>query len=328
MANAPLKVGLVGASGYWATRLIPNLERLPELEIVAASSHTTPPEDFRDRFPERVSLTQDPGDLFQNPGIDAVILSTPAATHFSLVHQALLMGKHVLVEKPLTLEATAAERLFALAERNNCVLMVDHTYLFSRHLTALKELVDSEIGEPALHQSQRANLGIVRPDCNVVWDLGYHDIYMLRYLYPNDRIVSVTAAGAAHVHPGVVDVCDFAFEFESGLYASVHASWLTPVKVRRIFIAGSRGAAEYLDDARLLHHRKFLEVDRGVDEGEAEVPLPADNNPLANMLAHFAECVRAGRPSPLASGETAIEVVRLAEKVNAALVKGRRVNVD
>lgn len=333
MTENRTRVGLIGASGYWAARLLPNLYNLSEFEVAAASSRKTPLKKLVERLQPETRATRNFSDILADPRIEAVIIATPGATHFEIAREALQAGKHVLAEKPLTLDSREAARLVNLADRNNRILMVDHTYLFSKHITEFKKLLDSGlIGRPIFHHSGRANLGIIRTDCNVVWDLGYHDLYLIRHLYPEGNIRQVSASGSAHLVPGIEDVCDFGLEFEDGLYASSHLSWLTPVKVRRVVISGERGALEYRDDRQIFIHDKAIETKRGHlsvrDQGEREQALPAENNPLGQMLQHFHECVRERRKSPIASAEHSLEVVRLAEAVCRAMKSGRRVRIS
>jgi len=86
-----------------------------------------------------VPAVADAAALFAGPGIDAVVIATPVASHFPLAMAALRAGKHVLVEKPLTGSADEARALVEESERRGLVLMVDHTFVFSPAVGALRE---------------------------------------------------------------------------------------------------------------------------------------------------------------------------------------------
>jgi predicted dehydrogenase len=121
-----VRFGLIGL-GYWGPKLARNLESLPQasLEIVADLS----PASLKRAKQERpwITTTDKIEDVFTS-NVDAVVIATPVSTHFELARTALLHGKHVLVEKPLTASVAEAEELVALARQQNRILLVGHTF--------------------------------------------------------------------------------------------------------------------------------------------------------------------------------------------------------
>lgn len=186
--------------GYWGPNLLrnfssqsgchvkwvaePNLERRKYVEANYPKTQTTP--DWR------IAV----GD----PEVEAVIIATPAATHYALAKAVLDAGKHVLVEKPLTMVTSQADELVALASAKSRTLMVGHTFLYNPAVRYLKQLLDKgELGQIYYIYSQRLNLGQVRSDVNVWWNLAPHDISIMLYLMNGELPVSAVAQGVDYI---------------------------------------------------------------------------------------------------------------------------------
>ena len=191
-------VGVIGC-GYWGPKLARNFNDLPNATLVAAA-------DIReDRLAELVNAypsvktTRNYRDLFSED-INAIVIATPVNSHFPLASEALQAGKHVLVEKPITAVADQAQELIDLAAQQNLTLMVGHTFEFNPAVEAVREIVQSgELGDIYYINSIRANLGLLQPDINVMWDLAPHDISIMRYVLGSDP-QRVSARGAVFVN--------------------------------------------------------------------------------------------------------------------------------
>src|SRR5438874_5607556 len=141
-----VKVGLVGF-GYWGPKLMRNFSDMAEASLAWCA----------DLSSERLAMVsaQHPGvrttqsyDEMLASDVDAVVVATPIRTHYRLAKAALLAGKHVMVEKPLTNSALEAEELTQLAESLGLTLMVGHTFIYNGAVRALRDIVQSgEIGE-------------------------------------------------------------------------------------------------------------------------------------------------------------------------------------
>src|SRR5207248_739814 len=158
------RVALVGL-GYWGPNLARNFDELAELRWLCDASPDAL-ERYGQRYPQ-ARLTTELEELLADPGLDAVVVATPAITHHELSKRALEAGKHVLVEKPPGMNATDAEELCTIAEERSLVLMPGHLLLYHPAVRALKELVDAgELGEVFCVYSNRQNLGKIRTDEN------------------------------------------------------------------------------------------------------------------------------------------------------------------
>jgi predicted dehydrogenase len=323
-----LRFGLIGL-GYWGPKLARNLESLPQasLEIVADLN----PLALKKAKDERpwIKTTGRIEDVFDS-AVDAIVIATPVSTHFELARTALLHGKHVLVEKPLTACVAEAEELIALAEQENRILMVGHTFQYSPAVKELRQLIqDGELGDIYCVEIERLNLGLFRSDIDVIWDLAPHDASILWSLLGKSP-TRIEAHAHAHLHPTIYDVAHLNIEYETGTTAHIHVSWLHPDKVRRVTVIGDKRMAIY-DDTNPAEMLKIFNkgADRGVDpivsyrHGAITIPHIEWMEPLRLECEDFARSIRTGE-QPVANGRIGLEVVRLLTAAEASL-RGRQI---
>ena len=127
----PLKLAIFGL-GRWGTHLLRNFLALPGAQVVAlVDPDLKQLQDRRDRFHlgEAVTCYDVWPQALAHPGLDAVVIATPASTHYAMIKAALEADLHVLSEPP-TLESATSAALYRLAQAQQRQLMVDHTYLF------------------------------------------------------------------------------------------------------------------------------------------------------------------------------------------------------
>jgi predicted dehydrogenase len=243
-----IRIGVIGC-GYWGPLHIRSFSATPGATVTLAA----------DLSPERrahivatypaVCTVARAEELLAGP-VDAVAISTPAGSHARLASLALSAGKHVLVEKPLTTASADAATLIEQAARSGRTLMVGHTFLYHAAVRALRELVRSgELGRVYYLDSKRVNLGLHRKDVDVIWDLATHDLAILRYVLDADPLTA-TAHGAAFHDPGTAEVAYVELRYPANVLATLHVSWLDPVKTRRLTVVGSRRMAVWDDVER------------------------------------------------------------------------------
>jgi predicted dehydrogenase len=326
-----VRVGAIGC-GYWGPNVIRNLDELPDVYLCSVCD--SDPHRLRPvaaRYPN-ARATTNLADILEDPNTDAVYIATPVSTHFSLVKQALLYGKHVLVEKPLATTPEQAEQLAQLAADRGRTLMVGHTFVFSPPVRKVKELIDSgQVGPIYYVESTRVNLGLFQKDVSVLWDLGPHDVSIL--LYWLDEVPrTVSARGRSFHGETLEDVAFVTLEFPSGILAQLQISWLAPSKLRRTSIVGRQRMVVY-DDLEPVEKVKVF--DRGVDRepasfgefqltyrsGDILIPRLDTTEPLRLECAHFVECIHTGR-EPDANPRSGIDVVRVIQAAERSLREG------
>jgi predicted dehydrogenase len=328
----PIHIAVIGA-GNWGFNHVRTFGQLAGCKLVAVSDLTARNLDkVRQQFPQ-VITSEDYTEVLDLPGLQGVVVATTAATHYPIARNALERGKHVLIEKPMTLDVGEAEELIELAERKNLVLMVGHILLFHPVVVSLKRYIErGTLGKIHYIYSKRVNLGQVKKDENSLWSLAPHDISVMLYLlgqFPEE----VSATGQAFISQSVQDVVFFSLKFPDGPMGHGHASWLDPGKMRQFTIVGSRQMAVF-DDMEPVE--KLRLYDKGVDivesydsygdaltlrQGDITIPSVKMSEPLRNECLHFLECIREGK-RPLADGINGLEVLSILQAAQKSLENG------
>jgi predicted dehydrogenase len=313
--------------GYWGKNLARNFAELGILEAVvdlnpsaahaAAVAHKVRTASFED--------------VLTDPRIDGISIASPAEMHFVQAKAALEAGKHVYVEKPMTLAVAEAEELCALAQRLDLRLMVGHLLQYHPAFVKLRELVQTgDLGRLHYVYSSRLALGKFRREENVLWSFGPHDISMILSLFGTEPH-HVTAQGNVSHLPGIADMVTLQMHFPGGGSGHVKTSWMHPFKEQRLVVIGEKAMATFEDtepawDQKLkLYHHKFDTADR--------VPSPLKANALAVAVAplepllvecrHFAECIDVGI-TPLTDGFEGLRVLRVLDQAECALRENLR----
>jgi len=330
MSKAP-HIALLGC-GYWGKNLARNLHELGALRLVcdpAESGRLTVGE-----IAPRVETSSEFNDALKSGDIEAVVIATPAETHFELAAAALNAGKDVFVEKPLALQASEGEQLNDLAQELGRVLMVGHLLEYHPAVVRLHELIDAgELGNVNYIYSNRLNFGKVRTEENALWSFAPHDVAVILRLL-GEMPVEVTCAGGSYLTPGLADVTVSTLLFQSGRRAHIFVSWLNPFKEQKLVVMGEQRMAVFND---VTAEDKLVLYDQRVDfheampvlqiDGQQAIAL-SDDEPLRRECEHFLECV-ATRNIPLTDAESGVRVLRVLEACQASLQEnGRPISLD
>jgi predicted dehydrogenase len=240
-----VRVAVVGV-GYWGPNLVRNLQLIDGCDgVVAFDLDESRLKGIVRHYPSTVIAPSFEA-VLEDPGVAAIVLSTPAKTHADLARRALEAGKSVLVEKPLAMTAAEARGVIGLARDRELLVMAGHTFLFSPPVRAVADMVrEGRLGTPLYVQSSRVNLGIHRSDVDVIWDLAPHDLSIL-WAWLGEHPTSVSAIGRSSAG-APVDVAFLDLQYPSGCLANVHLSWIAPTKVRRMTLVGSQRMVVYED---------------------------------------------------------------------------------
>lgn len=314
-----MKVGLIGAGG-WGKNLA---QKLHELGALGAIAEIRPEvrEELKFRYPY-IPIYPDHRFLLESD-LPAVVIATPAATHYALAKEALFSGKHVFVEKPLALSPKEAQELAEISESLGKILMVGHLLLYQPAIRFIKDFLNSgNLGEIWSLHHERLNLGKVRTVENALWSLGIHDVAVLLFLvgrYPQ----RIQAWGHAVLQPEVEDDVYLHLSFSGGLQAHIHSSWLWPEKCRRLIIIGSKGMLVFDEVAQtVVFHRKYVTPDLVHHDEGSEIVFHNADEPLKLELQHFLECLMEGK-RPLSDGKSAVEVTKVLEEATRQLRRCR-----
>ena len=322
-----VSLAIVGL-GYWGPNLLRCAVESDGIEVKAVCDQDpTALAKLARRYPH-IGGTPSFDHVLADPEITAVVLATPVSTHFELVRQALVAGKHVLVEKPLAETSEQCLELIELAERQGVVLMPGHTFLYSPPVNKVKELIaDGSLGDLYFGTSSRVNLGIHQRDISVVRDLAPHDFSIFQYWLGPPTFVR--AIGRASIVPGTLDVVFVDLGYEDGSLVHIELSWLAPTKLRRTVLVGAKRMVVYED----TESEQVSIFDRGVDmvepqtfgefqlsyrSGDVLTPHLRADEPLRLELDDFVGSIREGR-LPRSHAQLGLEVVRMVEATETSL---------
>lgn len=331
-----IQIAVIGA-GYWGPNLIRNFNEVPDTRVAyVCDLDPAKLAPLQNRYPS-LKTTREYGQVLRDPLVDAVVIATPVSTHQRLALEALGAGKHVLVEKPLAAISDEARRIVEAARVADRVLMVGHTFIYNPAVVKVKELVDSgALGEIYYIDSSRVNLGLHQFDINVIWDLGPHDVSIILY-WLNEEPLRVSARGNSYTQDNIEDVAFITLEFSRKVMAHIHVSWMSPAKLRRTTVVGSRQMIVY-DDLEATEKVKLYdsgvellnlnaetraELQRTYRVGDVLSPRLDVAEPLRIECAHFVECIRTGK-QPRTKGEAGLAVVRVLEAATQSMRDGGR----
>lgn len=314
--------------GRWGVHWVRNFLHHPQAEVVA----------IVDPFPERLAecqgnfslddkvvLATDWALVRSQKNIDAVVVATPASTHYALIADALTLGYHVLAEKPLTLDPTECLELTRLAEKQQRQLFVDHTYLFHPAVEKGQQVVRSQqLGDLRYGYGSRTHLGPVRQDVDALWDLAIHDIAIFNH-WLGQMPTQVQAKGNAWLQKGLADLVWVTLSYPSGFQAYIHLCWLNADKQRRLCLVGEQGSLifdEMSKDAPLtLQRGTFQRQDeRFIPTSQAcEVLAIEASEPLKKVCDRFLQNIHTQTSEPLSSGWVGTQLVEILSCLSLSL---------
>lgn len=339
-----IRVAVIGA-GHWGPNLIRNFHNKQTSAVSwVIDTDRARLDQVKTRFPD-VQVRETVAEALSDPGVDAVVVSTPTSTHYALVKAALEANKHVLVEKPITTDSSQGDELCRLAARVARVLMVGHVFVYNGAVQRVKKLIDEgQLGRIYYVSTVRTNLGPIRMDVNAAWDLASHDVSIVNF-WLGAEPQAVSAVGGTWINAGLADAVFATLRYPNDVLMNLHVSWLNPRKAREITVVGDRRMLTFDDmnltepvriyDKQVTDTRvkpafidSFATFRASIRDGDITIPKVALGEPLKAECDHFIDCVRNGTP-PMTGGKDAVAVVRALEAVErSAKNSGREERVS
>jgi len=324
-------IGLVGC-GQWGLNYLRAFSEMEGCEVVAACDVSAARLLEAERRSRGIRTTTDVAALIDDPDVDAVIVATQATRHYGVVQAVLDAGKPCLVEKPMTTDIEQAMRLRDLAVSKRSVLMVGHVFRFNPAVNVMQKLlISGGLGQLEYLTFTRTNLGPIRDDVNVVWDLMTHDVSILLH-FMNETPTWVSAQGASYLRPGCEDVAFATVGFERGVVANIRASWLDPRKVREITAVGTSKMAFFNDldptepvrvfdkgAMREPTYESFGEFKLVTRTGDVVSPAVPASEPLKIQCQHFLRAVGGG--PVLSDADDGLRVVSILSAINESIAQ-------
>jgi predicted dehydrogenase/acetyltransferase-like isoleucine patch superfamily enzyme len=315
-----VRVAVIGC-GYWGKNLVRNFADLGALAAIC-----DPDQAAAGALAERYGVPVSDFDaVLRDPAIAGVAIAAPAVQHAELGRRAIEAGKHVFVEKPLSLTVPEAQQLCDLAEKHDRRLMVGHLLQYHPAFIALRDMVrDGTLGRLQYVYSNRLNLGKVRREEDILWSFAPHDLSMILSLI-GDEPHEVTATGGAYLHKTIADVTTTHMAFPGGERAHVFVSWLHPFKEQKLVVIGDHAMAVF-DDGQPWAEKLLIYPHRIEWRETMPVPMRADampvklaeGEPLRLECQHFLDCAATGTP-PRTDGREGLRVLRVLARASIAL---------
>ncbi|MBI4854201.1 MAG: Gfo/Idh/MocA family oxidoreductase [Acidobacteria bacterium] len=335
-----IKLGIIGA-GHWGPNHVRVFSTTPSVKISMVSDLNVERLNNIGKLYPDIKLVKDYQEILNDKDINAVIIATPTLTHYEITKNALLAGKHVLVEKPLCQSSSQGQELVKLAKEANLVLMVGQVFLFNNGILKLKEYLEfNDLGRIYYIGSTRTNLGPIRQDVNAVYDLASHDIAIFNFLL-GSKPFEVSSVGESFLQKDIEDLAFISMRYPNNVLARVHVSWLDPRKVREITIVGDKKMVLWDDLATIGPIQVF---DKGVvrepyyddyghfhllaREGDIIIPKVKLEEPLKNQAKYFLNAIKKGRVD-VSDGNSGLDVVKVLEAIQQSLKEhGKAIEVN
>ncbi|RFC66759.1 MULTISPECIES: Gfo/Idh/MocA family protein [Mesorhizobium] len=310
--------------GYWGKNIARNFAELGLLAAIVDPNPASAEAGAKAHGVRAASFDE----VLADPAIDGVSIAAPAELHFKLASAALQAGKHVFVEKPLTIDIGEAEALCAIADKAGLTLMVGHLLQYHPVYVKLREMVAAgELGKLQYVYSNRQSLGKFRREENVLWSFAPHDISMILGL-TGEEPHHVSAQGCVAYTPGVADMVTMQMHFPSGVAGHVQTCWMHPFKEQKLVVIGEKASAVFEDSLGEWEQKLLLYPHKIDTSGAVPVPTKADavpiavakSEPLKAECQHFADCID-GRTTARSDGAEGTRVLRVLDRAEKALTE-------
>ncbi|MBI9073435.1 MAG: Gfo/Idh/MocA family oxidoreductase [Melioribacteraceae bacterium] len=322
-----INLAIIG-SGRWGFNHVRTAKSLLEANQITVFDTNKAAEEKIRELNSEIKFTSDISNILSDESINAVIIATPAETHFEIAKKCLESGKNVLVEKPITLHVDEAQKLYDLSVNNNLKLMVGHVLLYHPAVLKIKEEMESgKIGKLQYIYSNRLNLGAIRSEENILWSFAPHDISIMQFFtdsYPTD----ITAKGEDFIQNGIEDTTLTYLEYPTGVRGHIFVSWLHPFKEQRLVVIGEKGMYVFEDslktDKLKFYDKGFKKVDgefQKFDNDFESIEFEA-KMPLGEEHLHFYNSIL-NNTTPRTDGKHALEVLRILDSATKELKKGK-----
>ena len=336
-----LGVGIVGL-GYWGPNYLRVLKQLNYVESITVCDMD--PKKLEALADTRIRSYQEYTVFLKDDAIKGIIIATPPATHYPLAKQALNSGKHLLIEKPVTLQADEAQELSDLAQANDLTLATGHIFVYNDGISYLKEhIAKPEFGQIHEIECVRQGHGPIRSEINVMWDLATHDIAILLYLLEHTP-TAVSAQGFKYrKNSSQEDSVILTLQFPEDVYSTIKVNWQYPIKERRVTIIGSQQMIRFSDtdvtspisiyDKNVESHGEQSDPEYGsfkmiTKDAGYRVPSLKIREPLSLQIQDFLDAITNKR-QPKSNAALGVDVIRILEAAQTSLKnKGKLVQIE
>lgn len=334
------RVAIVGL-GYWGPNLLRTFDNLNSVAAAFDLDRKKVAKFAENPIYKGIHFDTDWEKCLGRNDVDGIVIATPPDTHYNIAMHAMLAGKHVFIEKPMTLSVEESEKIVRRAVDVKKIVLVGHIFLYSPEILKLKEIITKKtFGRIQYIYTQRLNLGKIQSPANVIQDLAPHDISIIDYLL-DSRCKKVQAFGKAHV----IDTEDVAFinmEYENGVICNSHLSWLDPFKLRNIVVvganqmvscdSGSKKITLYnkrvdINKRQKITNKSYADHLMNYEYGDVISPYIQNYEPMMAECEEFLNCID-NDARPISDENIGLSVVKTLDAMQRSLKgNGKWVNV-
>jgi UDP-N-acetylglucosamine 3-dehydrogenase len=282
-----VKVGVIGA-GDWGRNHLRVYSKL-DCELVGVADTNREIEKLAKKY--GVKFFSNYRRLLEN--VEAVSVVAPTRLHYEIVKECLSLNKHVLVEKPITLNSKHTRELINIANSRGLILQIGYLYRFNSAVLKLKELI-SEIGDIQYITSRYVHSSKPpRKDSGAIFNFAVHMFDTLTFLL--DKIpASVYAKKLNYLSKIREDAAIIILDYKD-FFVSLEVSWLHPLKKRDLWIIATREklSTELLEQS-IRRYPKIITYDKTIESSPIDVELHK-NEPLFEELKYFINCAESSK---------------------------------
>lgn len=313
-----IKVGVIGA-GRWGKKHIDEYTQMKNIELLWVSDLSE--ENLKAVKKEyKVPKTSTNYKDVLNSDVEAVSICTSNETHYKVCKDALQAGKHVLVEKPLTMKSKNAYELVELAKKHKRLLAVGHIFRYNNAINHVKKLLENKFFGDLYYLRLQWTIQWmpqIYPDktLDIIVDMMPHMYDIMNYLtglWPK----KITCTGKAFMKKNLEDTAYILCEFPKNIITHTEISWTLPEKVRQIDVIGSKATAKIQALPQIV-----TTFEQSNDGKKIDIK---SNNTLKDELQSFIQSVEKGTQVSN-DGMTGAKTVELVEKTRESLKKGKTI---
>ena len=304
-----LKVAIIGY-GYWGPKLARNIQNSNNFDIeFIIDTSLNNLNKAKKNFP----LCQFYKDYrkLDSKKVDLVVISTPTKTHFKIANH-FLNKTNVLIEKPLALKLNDVLKLEKLSLRKKKKLFVDYPFIFSGSIKYLKDIINKKKYGKLLEIESFREQAPIRNDADVVWDLGVHDISILRYLL-NTNPKKIKSVKYNTIKTKKKDTAYINLEYKNDLKVFIKNSWISPLKIRLIKFKFQK-AIIICDENEPIYKLKVFTKKKLTSIYKLDLPEIDLSEPLFNLINYVSKSIETNK-NKIFEKKFNIDVTKVLEKI-------------
>tara|TARA_B100000965_G_scaffold386504_1_gene388820 strand:+ start:3112 stop:4098 length:987 start_codon:yes stop_codon:yes gene_type:complete len=316
-----IETALIGC-GYWGTNIARSLLKITSKKILVFDKYQKNSIILKKRFSKNLVIANSLNIILNNKNVKNVILATPPNINFLLLKKLIKHKKNIFIEKPGLRTLGEINKIKKM--KNKKILMFGYIYTFNNNIKFIKKFIKNKNNGKLLYLNfLRQNLGPIRNDINVSYDLSSHDLSILYYLF--DKLPKkINNNSYAILKKNISDISNLSFKLNN-FFVDINNSWLSPDKVRRITIISEKKMLLF-NEMNLEHkikifnkyatypkisefNNKFFDKKAKIYEGTSFTPKIKQNDSLKDELIYFFNCIKRNK-KPLTDINFATQIIK------------------